>query len=104
MNTKITENDIALVMNALAGQPIVTTSEFADKIEKILKNYDDLKDMFIEEKMYRVKEYVPYGHCPYSYLSFDNDVECGDLECDECKKRYFEDYEKNLRKDIDQNF
>ena len=104
MNTKITKNEIDIVMNALAGQPILTTSAFANKIEKILSKYDEIKEMFIEEKMYRVKEYVPYGHCPYSYFSFDNDVECGDLDCDECKRRYFTDYEKDLRKNIDKEF
>ena len=37
----VTENDIELVMNALAGHPVVTSAEFADKIERILRNYLD---------------------------------------------------------------
>ena len=35
----ITESEINLVMVALSGTPVVTTSKFADKIEKILRQY-----------------------------------------------------------------
>lgn len=35
----LTESEINLVMIALSGTPVVTTSEFADKIEKILRQY-----------------------------------------------------------------
>ena len=35
----ITENEIELVMNALAGKSVVTTTKFVEKIEKILRNY-----------------------------------------------------------------
>ena len=35
----ITESEINLVMATLSGTPVVTTSEFADKIEKILRQY-----------------------------------------------------------------
>lgn len=35
----ISKKEIEIVMNALSGQPIETSSEFADKIERILKNY-----------------------------------------------------------------
>lgn len=35
----INESEIELVMNALAGHPVVTSAKFADKIEKILRNY-----------------------------------------------------------------
>ena len=35
----VSESEIELVMNALAGQPIVASSKLADKIENILRNY-----------------------------------------------------------------
>lgn len=35
----ITEIEINLVMMALAGHPIVTTSDFADRVEKILRQH-----------------------------------------------------------------
>ena len=35
----LTESEINLVMIALSGTPVVTTSEFADKIEKILRQH-----------------------------------------------------------------
>ena len=35
----LTNADVELVMSALSGNPIVTSSKFADKIEKILKRH-----------------------------------------------------------------
>ena len=35
----ITNDEIELVMNALAGYTILTSSKFADKVERILKKY-----------------------------------------------------------------
>ena len=35
----MTEKEIEIVMNALSGTPTLTTSKFADKVEKILRDY-----------------------------------------------------------------
>ncbi len=35
----MTEMEIEVVMNALAGEPIVTTAAFADKVEAILRQH-----------------------------------------------------------------
>ena len=43
-NIRRNEEEIEIVMNALAGYPTVTTSEFADKVEKILRNYKESED------------------------------------------------------------
>lgn len=40
----MTEKEIEIVMNALAGMPTVTTTEFANKVEKILRRYKDSDD------------------------------------------------------------
>lgn len=37
----MTEKEIEIVMNALAGYPVVTTVEFANKVEKALKEYKE---------------------------------------------------------------
>ena len=37
----MTEEEIEIVMNALAGIPTVTTAEFANKVEKILREYTE---------------------------------------------------------------
>lgn len=37
----MTEEEIEIVMNALSGIPTVTTVEFANKVEKILKEYTE---------------------------------------------------------------
>lgn len=46
----LSKDDIEVVMNALAGQPIVTSSDFADKIEFILREHliKQEKDVEIE--------------------------------------------------------
>lgn len=103
MSYKITKNDANIVIDALHEYQF-DNDFFINKVKKALTKYDELKEKFIEEKMYRIRNFVPYGHCPYGYYSFDNGVECGDLECDECKRRYFEDFEKQLRKNIDEEF
>lgn len=40
----MTEQEIKIVMNALSGTPTVTTSEFADKVEKILRESKESND------------------------------------------------------------
>ena len=40
----MTEKEIEVVMNALAGMPTLTTSKFADKVEKILRDYKENGD------------------------------------------------------------
>ena len=37
----MTEKEIEVVMNALAGKPTLTSVEFANKVEKILRNYKE---------------------------------------------------------------
>lgn len=40
----MSEEEIEVVMNALSGTPTVTTSDFANKVEYILRNYREDKD------------------------------------------------------------
>lgn len=35
------EKEIQIVMSALSGTPTVTTSEFADRVEKALRSYKE---------------------------------------------------------------
>ena len=37
----MTEKEIEVVMNALAGKPTLTSVELANKVEKILRNYKE---------------------------------------------------------------
>ena len=37
----MTEKEIEVVMNALAGKPTITSVELANKVEKILRNYKE---------------------------------------------------------------
>lgn len=104
MNNKITQEDINLVKIALNAQPFSTASELANKIEKILKNYDELKEKYIFEKMLRYKLSVPDGHCCYPYFNFNNNVECGDYDCSECKRKFFQDLEQEVRTQCDKIF
>ena len=104
MNTKFTKNEIDIVMNALAGTPIVTTPQFADKIQKVLTKYDELKEAYIKEKLTRYKLIVPNGNCPYVYFNFDNGIECGEFDCNKCKYKFFQDIEKEIRRLADEQF
>ena len=38
------EEEIEIVMNALAGYPTLTSAAFADKVEKILREYKESED------------------------------------------------------------
>lgn len=40
----MTEYEIEIVMNALAGTPTVTTAEFANQVEKILRESKESDD------------------------------------------------------------
>lgn len=40
----MTEKEIEVVMNDLAGKPTLTFVEFANKVEKILRNYKESEE------------------------------------------------------------
>ena len=40
----MTEKEIKIVMDALVGTPTLTTAEFADRVEKILREYKEPDD------------------------------------------------------------
>ena len=48
----MTEKEIETVMNALAGTPTVTTTEFANKVEKILREYKEADGMKYDKQNY----------------------------------------------------
>ena len=84
MSYKITEKDVDIVIDALHEYEF-DNDFFIKKVRKALTKYDELKEAYIEERLKRYKLIVPNGNCPYVYFNFDNGVECGDLECYECK-------------------
>ena len=54
--------------------------------------------------MSRYKLSVPDGHCCYPYFNFNNNVECGDYDCSECKRKFFQDLEQEVRRQCDKIF
>ena len=47
----MTEKEIEIVLNALAGTPTLTTSEFANKVEKILRDSIKMDSHIIDSKV-----------------------------------------------------
>lgn len=103
MNTKITKNDANIVIDALHEYEF-DNDFFINKIKKALTKYDELKEAYIEEKLQKYKLIVPNGHCPYTYFNFDNGVECGELDCSECKYKFFQDIKTEIRRLADEQF
>ena len=65
-----------------------------DKISK-------LKEMIVNLKMELIEKKVPKGHCPYTYYTqvSRRNVDCTD--CDECRREFIEEIEKNIRKEVE---
>ena len=61
---------------------------------------EELKEIIIDLKVQLVRTNIPYGHCPYSYYpGISQEGDCDD--CDKCKRRFFEKYESEIRKDVE---
>lgn len=60
-----------------------------------------LKDLIVELKLDLVDANIPYGNCPYAYYrpsTKHND--CGEIDCDECRKRFLDDMKKEIVEEV----
>jgi len=66
---------------------------------------EELKEMLIEERMMRIINSIPNGHCPNAYYCIDYVSGCvsEDLDdsCYECKKRFAKAMEKKIREEVE---
>ena len=61
----------------------------------------ELKEMIIDLKLDLINANIPHGHCPYAYYHTTiKHNDCGEIDCDECRHRFMEDMEKDIRKEI----
>ena len=66
---------------------------------------EELKEMLIEEKVGRIVNSIPNGHCPNAYYHFEYETGCESEDendsCFQCKKRFRIAVEKAVRKEIE---
>ncbi len=62
----------------------------------------ELKEMIIELKLDLVSANIPYGHCPYAYYNptTKRKYDCNEIDCNECRRIFMEDMEKDIRMEI----
>ncbi len=62
---------------------------------------DALKEKIVELELDLIRESIPHGHCCYCYYkpSIKHD-DCGDISCGECKYRFMQDAEKDIREEV----
>ena len=62
----------------------------------------ELKEMIVELKLDLIRARVPRGHCPYSYYdtSSRKNIDCNEVNCDECERMFMENIEKEIRKEV----
>ena len=53
-------------------------------IEQILVN------RIVDYRIYAAQLDIPRGHCHQAYYSLDGVPACGSLDCDECRKTFFQ--------------
>lgn len=61
----------------------------------------ELKEMIVELKLDLINANIPYGHCPHAYYHPPIKYgDCGEIDCDMCRRRFMEDMERDTRKEI----
>ena len=75
-----------------------------NKVSK-MATVEQLKEMLIEERVERICNSIPDGHCPNAYYQFEYLSGCmSDDEndsCFQCKKRFKQAVEQKVRKEIE---
>lgn len=65
----------------------------------------ELKEMLIDEKVARICNSIPDGHCPNAYYHFEYETGCESENendsCFQCKKRFRTAVEKAVREEIE---
>ena len=66
---------------------------------------EELKEMLITEKVGRIVNSIPNGHCPNAYYHFEYETGCESEDendsCFKCKKRFKQAVEKAVREEIE---
>ena len=68
-----------------------------------MASVEELKEMIIDLRIDLVRANIPNGHCPYAYYSTSkqkNRENCDDIDCSECKRKFFKDKENDIRAEV----
>ena len=66
---------------------------------------EKLKRIIIDLKMDLVRANIPYTNCPYAYYSTSKQkgrANCNDIDCSECKSKFYKDIEEDIKKEVEQ--
>lgn len=67
-----------------------------------MKTIQELKEIIVDLKVSLAKANIPYGHCPYAYYpGIEQNFECGDIGCDQCRRLFFTTYEKLTKESVE---
>lgn len=62
---------------------------------------EELKEIIIGLKMELAYASVPKGNCPYAYYPLiKEEHDCCEIDCTECKRRFFEKYKETITKQV----
>lgn len=70
-----------------------------------MASVEELKEMIIDLRMDLIRANIPYEHWPYAYSStskHEGRRNCDDISCSECKRKFFEDNENDIRQEVNQ--
>ena len=62
----------------------------------------ELKEMIIDLRLDLIRSNIPQCNCLYAYYqpTTKRDTNCNEIGCNECKRIFMEDMEKDIRKAV----
>lgn len=67
-----------------------------------MKTIEELKEIIVDLKVSLAKANIPYGNCPYAYYhNIEQEFDCGDIGCDQCRRMFFDKYENKVRETVE---
>lgn len=68
---------------------------------------EKLKSDLVEERVSRINESIPRGHCPNAYYRIDYTSGCDDeqdIGCDTCRRRFIKAMYEQVKKKVDKEY
>jgi hypothetical protein len=62
----------------------------------------ELKEIIVDLRVELHMAQLPYGTCPYRWFGnpTNKELDCNEIDCNVCKRNYFDDYEAKVRKEV----
>lgn len=107
---RIVERYVYTEKHSFMGDYFSAIDNVAEMVENVLNDakleyLDKIREQIetiIELKVDGLQARLPDGCCPYRYFGnhTNKELDCNAIDCDECKAIFFEDYEKEVRKEV----